>query len=61
LFELKEHFAGIGLMSLPFYAQSWRSPQTHPRDRIMMSCLLAFIVWWDFIVGHILTNIRGLA
>jgi len=61
VFELKEHFAGIGLMSLPFYARSWRSPQSHPRDRIMMSVLLAFIVWWDFLVGHILTNIRGLA
>jgi hypothetical protein len=61
LFELNEHFAGIGLMSLPFYVQSWRSPQAHPRDRIMMSVLLGFIIWWDFLVGHVLTNIRGLA
>ncbi len=62
LFELKEHFAGIGLMTLPFYAYCWRedAPQAHPRDRIALSMLLAFIVWWDFLVGHVLNNIRGL-
>lgn len=63
IFEFKEHFAGIGLMALPFYSYSWRteSPQGHPRDRIAISLLLAFIVWWDFLVGHVLNNIRGLA
>jgi hypothetical protein len=25
----------------------------------MLTTLLAFIVWWGFIVGHILNNIRG--
>lgn len=62
LFELKENFAGIGLMSLPFYTYCWHSesPQTHPRDRIAVSLLLAFIIWWDFLAGHVLNNIRGL-
>ena len=63
LFELKEHFAGIGLSLLPIYAYTWRTEQqeTHRRDRIAISLLLALIVWWDFLVGHILNNIRGLA
>jgi hypothetical protein len=62
LFEMKEHFAGIGLMILPLYASSWRAnaASTHPRNQIALSLLLAFIVWWDFIVGHVLNNIRGL-
>jgi len=63
LFELKEHFAGIGLAALPFYARTWQSglAETQRRDRLAMTLLLAFIVWWDFLVGHVLNNIRGLA
>jgi hypothetical protein len=62
LFELKEHFAGIGLAVLPVYAFVWRSESTESRrrDRITITMLLTFIVWWDFLVGHILNNIRGL-
>ena len=61
LFELKEHFAGIGLALLPMYAFAWRreSVETHRRDRIALTLLLTFIVWWDFLVGHVLNNIRG--
>jgi hypothetical protein len=63
LFEIKEHFAGIGVGVLPLYANSWRAPlaQTHRRDRYVLTSLLSFIVWWDFLVGHVLNNIRGLA
>lgn len=61
IFELKEHFAGIGLSALPVYAYSWRTAiEAQRRDRIAITVLLAFIVWWDFLVGHILNNIRGL-
>ena len=62
LFELKEHFAGIGLCVLPFYTWVWQPEQiaSHRMDRIAITSLLAFIVWWDFIVGHVLNNIRGL-
>ena len=61
LFELKEHFAAIGLALLPMYAVVWRqeSLDTHRRDRIALTVLLTFIVWWDFLVGHVLNNIRG--
>jgi hypothetical protein len=62
LFELKEHFGGIGLALLPAYAWLWRSDQaeSHRIDRMAVTALLAFIVWWDFLVGHVLNNIRGL-
>ena len=61
-FELKEHLAGLGLGSLPLYAHIWR-PQFndgHRRDRTMVSAFLALVVWFDFLVGHVLNNIRGL-
>jgi hypothetical protein len=59
-FELKEHFAGIGLGVLPLYAFSWTTPDEEYRGiRLALTLLLLFIVWWDFIVGHVLNNIRG--
>jgi hypothetical protein len=63
LFELKEHFAGIGLGVLPLYAFTWHteSAASHRRERLAITSLLVFIVWWDFLVGHVLNNIRGLA
>jgi hypothetical protein len=63
VFELKEHFAGIALGALPLYAYTWRAEaaETHRRDRIGITLFLAFIVWWDFLLGHVLNNIRGLA
>lgn len=62
VFELKEHFGGIGLALLPIYAWLWRPEraETHRGDRLGVTALLALIVWWDFLVGHILNNIRGL-
>ncbi|NBW90033.1 MAG: hypothetical protein EBR51_09050 [Gammaproteobacteria bacterium] len=63
LFELKEHAGGIGLGLLPAYAFLWRSDATPAQRgaRIGITVLLAAIVWWDFLVGHVLNNIRGLA
>jgi hypothetical protein len=62
LFELKEHFGGIGLGLLPQYAYTWRTElaDTHRRDRIAITLLLSFIVWGNFLVGHVVNNIRGL-
>ena len=61
LFELKEHFAGIGLAVLPMYSYTWNMERatSHRRDRIALTLLLTFIVWWDFLIGHVLNNIRG--
>jgi len=60
-FELKEHFATIGLAILPAYWHYWREPAAgeSARTRAILTALLAFIVWWNFLVGHILNNIRG--
>ena len=62
LFEIKEHWAGVGVGVLPLYAYVWRPQNTtsHNRDRVMVTVLLSLIVWVDFIAGHVLNNIRGL-
>ncbi len=62
VFELKEHFAGLGLAMLPYYAYTWRSENAEALrfDRLMITLVLAVVVWWDFLVGHVLNNIRGL-
>jgi hypothetical protein len=60
-FELKEHFVALGLGMLPAYWYFWHAPQLaeYGRTRAVLTALLAFIVWWGFVVGHILNNIRG--
>lgn len=60
-FELKEHFVALGLGMLPAYWYFWRAPQAteYARTRAVLTALLAFIVWWGFLVGHVLNNIRG--
>ena len=60
-FELKEHFTVIGLGMLPAYWFFWRQPPAseHARTRAVITAILAFTVWWNFIVGHVLNNIRG--
>jgi hypothetical protein len=59
-FELKEHFAAVGLAMLPAYRYFWHQPSAEQtRTRNAITALLAFIVWWNFLVGHVLNNIRG--
>jgi hypothetical protein len=61
VFELKEHFVAVGLGVLPAYWYFWRHPLAgdHERTRAVLTAVLAFIVWWSFVVGHVLNNIRG--
>jgi len=62
VFEIKEHLAAIGLGLLPAYWLFWRKrqgPET-AAPRRYLTWLLAFFVWWSFIVGHVLNDIRGL-
>ena len=63
IFEMKEHFAGIGFGALIAYAVSWRadSSQDYAPLRFALTLVLTFIVWCDFLVGHVLNNIRGFA
>jgi hypothetical protein len=62
VFEIKEHLAAIGLGLLPAYWLFWRQPLSPAGAdaRRWLTCILAFIVWWNFLVGHVLNNIRGL-
>ncbi len=62
LFETKEHFGGLALGMLPLYAWLNRPgiAADRPADRMAVTLLLAFVVWFDFLVGHVLNNLRGL-
>ena len=62
VFEIKEHLVAIGLGLLPVYWLFWRKqrgPETAAARRYL-TWLLASVVWWSFIVGHVLNDIRGL-
>ena len=61
LFEIKEHFAALGLGVLPAYWYFWRPQMAaqFPRVRANLTLILAVIVWWNFLVGHIINDIRG--
>lgn len=62
VFEIKEHFAAVGLGLLPAYWRLWRAPLVaeYEAARRYLTWILATIVWWNFIVGELLNNIRGL-
>ena len=61
-FELKEQFVTVGLGMLPLYWLLWnRPPEAGARPaRIAVTLILCAIVWYGFLVGHVLNNIRGL-
>ena len=61
-FEIKEHLIAIGLAVLPAYWYFWRQPldETDALTRKLLTVLIAFVVWWAFLAGHIANNIRGL-
>jgi hypothetical protein len=61
-FELKEQFVAVGLGMLPLYWLLWNRPSEEGSRpaRIAVTLILCAIVWYGFLVGHILNNIRGL-
>ena len=62
VFEIKEHLVAVGLGLLPAYAYYWRLP-LNPGTvvaRKAVTWMLAGIVWWSYLVGHVLNNIKGL-
>ena len=59
LFELKEHAAAMGLALLPLYWAAWRDPEGVGVRRAT-TLALALIVWFNFLVGHVVNNLRGL-
>jgi hypothetical protein len=59
LFEIKEHATAIGLALLPAYWILWREAVATGARRAITT-LLTLIGWWNFFVGHITNNLRGL-
>jgi hypothetical protein len=60
MFEMKEHLLALSLALLPVYWLFWRKASDANRvARAAVTCLLAVAVWWGFLTGHIINNIRG--
>lgn len=61
-FEIKEQFVAVGLGMLPLYWLVWRTPleARYATARTAVTAILCFIVWYSFLIGHILNNVRGL-
>lgn len=58
-FEIKEHVAIFGLALLPSYRYFW-TDAGYVIARRLNTTVIAGIVWWSLIVGHVLNNIKGL-
>ena len=62
LFELKEHFIALSLALLPTYWFLWKQLplSEHRAVRTVTTLTIAAVVWYGFLVGHILNDFRGL-
>ena len=61
VFEIKEHFVALGFFLLLPYWQLWASTPSVAvaRARWALTSLLAAIVWYALIAGHLLNNLKG--
>jgi len=60
MFEMKEHLLALSLALLPVYWLFWRKASDANRlARAVVTSMIAIAVWWSFLTGHILNNIRG--
>jgi hypothetical protein len=60
MFEMKEHLLALSLALLPFYWFLWHKASDANRvARTAVTSLVAVAVWWSFLTGHIINNIRG--
>ena len=60
MFEMKEHLLALSLALLPIYWLSWRKASAANRvARTAVTSIIAVAVWWSFLTGHIINNIRG--
>ena len=60
MFEVKENVVGIGLVLLPAYWWLWaRTKEEYATARKGLTLVLTVIVWYAFLTGHILNNVRG--
>jgi hypothetical protein len=59
-FEMKEHLLALSLALLPVYWLLWRRPTGENRiARTAITSIIAVSVWWGFLTGHVINNIRG--
>jgi hypothetical protein len=60
-FEMKEHVATIGMGLLPAYWYFWKNARDPQFDgaRKGVTVVLASMVWFSFLVGHVVNNVRG--
>jgi hypothetical protein len=61
LFEIKENFAAIGLALLPSYWYFWNKAPEYATTRKALVAIYFFTIWYNFLAGHILNNVRGFA
>ena len=61
VFELKEHIATMALGLLPIYWFFWKNARDPEYDsaRKWLTVTLAAFCWYNFLVGHIVNNVRG--
>ena len=61
VFELKEHYASIGMGLLPIYWYFWKNARDPQYDsaRKWLTVVLCAMCWFIFLVGHIVNNVRG--
>lgn len=61
VFEIKEHLAALGFFLLLPYLALWRQPldAAQARSRRLLTNLLAAIVWYALLAGHLLNNLKG--
>lgn len=61
VFEIKEHLVALGFFLLLPYLALWRLPldAAQARSRRLLTCLLAAIVWYALLAGHLLNNLKG--
>jgi len=62
MFDLKEHLASIGVGLLPIYWFFWKNAREPEYDsaRKWLTVVLAAFVWYMFLIGHVVNNVRGL-
>lgn len=61
VFEIKEHLVALGFYLLAPYYWLWRHAEDAAslRARRLLTSLLAVIVWYALIAGHLLNNLKG--
>lgn len=61
VFEIKEHLVALGFFLLVPYLVLWRLPLdgAQARSRRLLTTVLAAIVWYALLAGHLLNNLKG--